>query len=85
MPHKRAHTLAPLTKLRLKKVKLKWNDVEKNSFIATKKIGHDVLLSYPKFRGRFIIHTDANKMQLRGVMSRNRKPIAFYSQKSNLA
>ena len=69
----------------LKKVKLKWTDVENNALIATKKIGHDVLLSYPKFRGRFIIHTDASKTQLRGVMSKNRKPIAFYSQKSNPA
>ena len=49
------------------KVKFKWTDVEDNISIAMKKIvGHDVLLSYPKSREEFVIHTYASKMQIGG-------------------
>ena len=45
MWHKRAHTLAPLTKLCSTKVKFKWADLENNAFVAMKNIlGHDFLL-----------------------------------------
>ena len=44
-------------------------------------VGRDVLLSYPNFGEKFIIHTDASKTQLGGVISKNGKPIAFYSRK----
>ena len=51
MWNKRAHTLAPLTKLCSTKVKFKWTDVENNAFIAMKNIvGCDVLIYYPNFR-----------------------------------
>ena len=67
MWRKRANTLSPLTKICSAKVKFKWNDVDNNSFIATKKIvGRDVLLSYPNFSKRFIFHTEASKTQLGG-------------------
>ena len=53
-----------------KKVKVKWTDVEHNSFILMKEIVvHDVLLSYPEFSGIFIIHTDASKLQIGVVIS----------------
>ena len=70
MWRKRAHTLAPLTKICSTKVKFKWTDVENNAFIAMKKIvGCDVLLSYPNFRIFFIINTDAKNNQIGGILS----------------
>ena len=78
----RAHILAPLTKLCSTKTKFKWSSVEQNAFEAIKKIvGRDVLLSYPDFTKEFVIHTDASKAQLGGVISQSGKPIAFYSRK----
>ena len=51
MWRKRAHVLAPITKICSTKVKFKWNDVDNNYFIAMKNIvGRDVLFSYPNFR-----------------------------------
>ena len=79
-----AHKLAPLTKICSTKVKFKWTEVENNDVLAMKKIvGRDVLLSYPNFTKTFIIHTDASKTHLGGVMSQNGKPIDFYSLKSS--
>ena len=46
-----------------------------------KKVGRDVLLSYTNFSEEFIIQTDSRKVNLRGVINQNGKPIAFYSQK----
>ena len=64
MCHKRAHKLALLTKLCSTTIKFKWTDVDKNDFIAMKKIvGIDFLLSYPNFSEKFIIHTNASKTQ----------------------
>ena len=64
---KRAHTLAPLTKLCLSDIKFKWTDIENDPFIAMNKIvGRDILLYYPNFSERFTIHTDARKTQLGG-------------------
>ena len=40
-------------------------------------VGRDVLLYYPNFSEKLIIHIDASKMNLGGVMSQNGKPIAF--------
>ena len=79
MWRKRAHTLAPSTKLCSTKVKLKWTDVENNAFIAMENIvGRDVLLYYPNFSEKFIIQTDASNTQIGGIISQNGKPIAFY-------
>ena len=86
MWRKRAHTLAPLTKLCSMKVKFKWTDEDNDYFIAMKKIGgRDVPLYYPNFSERFIIHTEARKKKLGGVVSKNGKPITFYSRKLNPA
>ena len=63
-------------------VKFKWTDKENNDFISMMKIvGRDVLLSYPNFNERFIIHTDASKTQLGGVISNDGNPVEFYSYK----
>ena len=57
-------------------------DVENNAFIAMKKIvGGDVLLFYPNFSEKFIIHTGSSNTQLGGIMSQNGKTIAFYPRK----
>ena len=74
----RAHTLSPFKKLCFKNFNFKWTDRENNAFIAMKNIlGRDVLLSYPNFIEKFIIHTDASSMQLGGIISQNGKPIFF--------
>ena len=85
MWRKRAHELVPITKICSTKVKFKWTDIENNAFIAMKKIvGRDVLLYYPNFSERSIIHTDARKTQLGGVTIKNGKSIDFYSRKLTL-
>ena len=79
---KRAHTLAILKKLCSTKVKFKWTDKENDDFISMMKIvGRNVLLSYPNFNEIFIIHTNASKTQLGGVISHNGNPVEFYSYK----
>ena len=53
MCHKHAHTLAPLKKLCLTKVKLISTDKENDAFIDMNKIVvRDVLLSYTNFNER---------------------------------
>ena len=42
-------------------------------------IVRDILLSYPNFSKRLIIHNDSSKIQLGVIISQNGKPIAFYS------
>ena len=79
---RRAHLLSPLTKLTSSKVKFKWEIEHQLAFEAMKKqVGRDVLLSYPDFTKKFIIHAYASKTQLGGIISQNDKPIAFYSRK----
>ena len=47
---KRAHILAPLTKLTSEKVKFEWTKEHQDAFEAMKtQVGRDVLLSYPNF------------------------------------
>ena len=43
------------------------------------------LIAYPDFNKKFSIHTDASKTQLGAVISRDGRPIAFYSRKLNSA
>ena len=45
----------------------------------------DFLLSYPNFIENFIIHTDAIKTKIGGLIIQNRYPITFYSHKLNPA
>ena len=79
---KRAHKLAPQTKLYTTKVKFRRADVVKNKFLEMNKIAWQfVLLSYPNFIEQFIIQKDASKIHLRGEISQNWKQISFYSLK----
>jgi RNase H-like domain found in reverse transcriptase len=44
-------------------------------------IAKEALLAYPDFAEEFVIHTDASHTQLSAVISKQGKPIAFYSRK----
>ena len=48
-------------------------------------IGRDVLLAYPDFNVLFEIYTDASKLKIGAVISKEDKTIAFYSQNMNIA
>ena len=79
MWRKHAHTLATLIELCYTKVKFKWTDVEKNSFMVMNKIGGKYSMpSCPNFSEEFIIYIYAIQMQIRGVIIQNRKPVSFY-------
>ena len=43
--------------------------------------GHEILISYPIFNERFIIHTEDRKTQHGGVISQNGRHSTFYSRK----
>ena len=82
MWRKRAYTLAPLTNICSTNVKFKLTDLKHNAFIDMKKIvRRDVLLYYPNFSGRTIIHADSIKTQIRGLNIQSGNLIAFYSRK----
>ena len=40
-------------------------------------VGRDMLLSYPNFSEEFIVHTDARKTQIGGLICQNGKLIFF--------
>ena len=44
-------------------------------------VRRDVFLSLPNFSEEFMIHTDASKMHLRGVINKKDKTTALCSQK----
>ena len=84
----RSHILAPLTELTGKKKgeKFKWSDACQEAFEQTKSLlVRDIMLAYPNFSKKFVIHTDASDRQLGAVISQDNKPIAFYSRKLNSA
>ena len=46
---------------------------------------HDTLLAYPYFDEEFKIHFNNSDFQLGAVITKNRKPIAFYNRKLTYA
>ena len=63
-------------------MKFKWTDVEQKAFHAIKHaVSQDTLLAYPDFNPRFDTHTDASYYRLGLVITKNGKPLAFYSRK----
>jgi hypothetical protein len=79
---KRAHILAPLSKLTSTKVPWKWTLEHQHAFDEMKKImAQETILAYPDFSKPFHIHADASKVQLGSCISQDGKPIAFYSRK----
>jgi hypothetical protein len=82
---RRAHTLAPLTKLTGTKVFV-WNDEQQKAFEAMKAImSSEALLRYPDHNLPFDIETDASDYQLGAVIKQGGHPVAFYTRKLNSA
>eukprot|EP00957_Ditylum_brightwellii_P171424 13050511-Ditylum_brightwellii.AAC.1 len=74
----RAEKKAPLTVLTSKKAKWKWTEVEQQAFQTVKTaVAKNTLLVYPDFNEKFEVHIDANKHQLRAVISQKGHPIVF--------
>jgi RNase H-like domain found in reverse transcriptase len=83
---RQSHVLAPLASLTSKKTKWEWGPQQSAAFAAAKNIiAQEVLLAYPDFSKKFVIHTDASHYQLGAAISQDGKPIAFYSRKLNPA
>ena len=79
---RRSHTLAHLTKFISIKRKIKWTQVQQDTFNKTKRIvARDTLLTYPDFNETFKINTDARAFQSGAVISQRGKTIALYSRK----
>ena len=55
--------------------------VHKLSYLTKLIAGRDVIMQYLSFSKEFIIHKDDIKSQIRGIMIKNGKSIAFYSCK----
>jgi hypothetical protein len=76
----RSETLAPLTELTKKGQKFLWAPAQQKAFEdIKKKLAHEILLQFLDFNEPFIIHADASKNQIGGVILQRGKPIAFYS------
>ncbi len=80
---KRSHILAPLSDLiseigaKNKHKRLTWKAIHEQAFQEAKRaISREVMLTYPDFTKKFIIHTDASDFQLGAVISQEEKPIA---------
>jgi hypothetical protein len=77
-----------LTSLTSSKVKFEWQSSHQQAFEKIKNvIGTEVLLSYPDFKKPVLFHLyiDASDHQLEAVIMQDKKPIAFYSRKLNIA
>jgi hypothetical protein len=77
-----------LTSLTSSKVKFEWRSSHKQAFDKIKKVivtEIQVLLCYPDFNKPFHLYTDASDHQLGAVIMQDKKHIAFYSRKLNIA
>ena len=80
----RSDILTPLTKMTSKQATCKWTEEHQKAFELMKKtVSIETSLVYPNFSKPFVIHKDANKMQLGALISQVDDPIAFYSRKLN--
>jgi hypothetical protein len=65
-----------------KKVPWHWDEVHQRAFDHVKAtIAKDVVLAYPDYSKVFGIYTDASSKQLGAVITRDNRPIAFFSWK----
>jgi hypothetical protein len=65
-----------------KKVPWNWNEVHQRAFNHVKATtAKDVVLAYPDYSKVFEIYTDASSKQLGAVITQDKRPIAFFSQK----
>ena len=63
-----------------------WNEEHKKSFKHVKKIvSQEVMLAYPHFNDKFVMHADASARQLGAVITQHDRPIAFYNKRYQLA
>ena len=66
----RSHFMRTLTEKTGKGKKFEWTNEMDKSFEQIKNIiSEDVLLSYPNYGTKFIVHTDAINYQMGGVIS----------------
>ena len=73
--------LTPLSSVTFKQAKWNWNNEYQKEFDTIKKyVSRETLLSNPNFNKPFLIHMDASKLQLGGVISQDDKPVIFYSR-----
>ena len=64
----------------------KWSEEMDKSFIQTKQvIAQETILVFPDWDKPFIIFTYSSEFQLGGVVTKNEKPLVFYSRKLNKA
>jgi hypothetical protein len=83
---RRSELLAPLSSMTSKNVKFNWMDEHQKAFENINKIiCRELMLTFPDFSKPFHIYTDASDKQLGAVITRDEKPIAFYSRKLNSA
>jgi hypothetical protein len=92
---RQSNMLAPLTSLvgecghtkstrakGIKKVPWHWDKVHQRAFNHVKAtIAKDVVLAYPDYCKVFEIYTDASSKQLGAVITQDKGPITFFSQK----
>ena len=82
MWRRRSHVLAPLTALCSATQKWVWGEEQQQAFADVKRmICKEAILAFPNFNEEFVIYTDASNYQLGGVITQNKKPLAFYSRK----
>jgi transposase InsO family protein len=83
---RRAHLLAPITRLQSKDVPFEWTPKCQQAFDQVKAlICQETLLAYPDPNQPFDIYTDASDLQLGAVIKQHDKPFAFYSCKLSSA
>jgi len=82
MWRRRSHVLAPLTALCSNTQKWVWGEEQKQAFANVKRmICKEAILAFPNFNEEFVIYTDASNYQLGGVITQQKRPLAFYSRK----
>ena len=61
-----------------------WNNTHQEAFELIKQcLAREKFLAYPKYGEIFEIYTDASTRQLGAVITKNGRPLAFFSQKLN--
>ena len=82
---KRAHILSPLSAESGKKT-FHWTAERDKAFKQMKAIlSADALMDYPNHNKPFHTHTDASKYQMGAFIMQDEKPVAYWSQKLNVA